>query len=77
MVSSIDGKRSSSGEAFGPDHPRVARRVNNLGLVLKELGDLPGAKAALERALQILQKSLGDDHPNIRLVRENIDSLSP
>ena len=64
-------------KAFGPDHPNVARDVNNLGSVLKELGDLPGAKAAFERALQIFQKLLGDDHPNTRLVRGNIDSLSP
>ena len=26
--------------AFGPDHPNVARDVNNLGLVLRDLGDL-------------------------------------
>ena len=64
-------------KAFGPDHPNVAIRVNNLGSVLQALGDLPGAKAAFERALKILQKLLGDDHPDTRLVRENIDSLSP
>ena len=52
-------------------------RVNNLGGVLKALGDLPGAKAAYARALKILQKLLGDDHQNTRLVRGNFDSLSP
>ena len=26
--------------AYGPDHPTVAIYVNNLGLVLKDLGDL-------------------------------------
>jgi Tetratricopeptide repeat len=45
--------------------------------VLEALGDLPSAKAAYERALKIFQKLLGDDHPNTRLVRGNIDSLSP
>ena len=30
--------------ALGPDHPNVATRLNNLGLVLKEQGDLAGAK---------------------------------
>jgi len=64
-------------KAFGPDHPSVATDVNNLGTLLKELGDLPGAKAAYERALRIFQKLLGDDHPNTRLVRGNIDALSP
>jgi tetratricopeptide (TPR) repeat protein len=64
-------------KAFGPDLPNVARDVWWLGTLLRELGDLPGAKAAFERALQIFQKSLGDDHPMTRLVRGNIDSLSP
>ena len=27
---------------YGPDHPNVASRVNNLGGVLQDLGDLPG-----------------------------------
>ena len=40
-------------KAFGPDHPNVARDANNLGLVLKDLGDLDGARKALERALAI------------------------
>jgi tetratricopeptide (TPR) repeat protein len=28
--------------AYGPNHPNVAIKINNLGLVLKELGDLAG-----------------------------------
>ena len=32
--------------AFGPDHPEVATAVNNLGGVLRELGDLAGAHTA-------------------------------
>ena len=44
--------RSRIDEAsFGPDHPNVATDVNNLGLVLQDLGDLAGARAAFERAL--------------------------
>jgi Tfp pilus assembly protein PilF len=39
--------------AYGPDHPMVANRVNNLGSVLQDLGDLAGARAHFERALGI------------------------
>jgi hypothetical protein len=34
-------------KVYGPDHPTVAIRVNNLGGVLKSLGDLQGAKKTL------------------------------
>jgi Tetratricopeptide repeat len=59
----------------GPDHPTVARDVNNLGDVLKASGDLPGAKAAFERALAILRKFLGDDHPHTKIVCKNLEAL--
>ncbi|MGD8795196.1 MAG: tetratricopeptide repeat protein, partial [Anaerolineae bacterium] len=60
---------------FGPDHPNVAIDVNNLGSVLRALGDLDGAREAYERALAILQQFLPADHPKIRIARENLDSL--
>ena len=43
----------------------MATNVNNLGIVLQALGDLPGAKAAYERALKIDEKAFGPDHPNV------------
>ena len=61
--------------SFGPDHPNVARDVNNLGMVLRALGDLAGARAAFERALAIFERVLGPDHPNTRTVRGNLDRL--
>jgi tetratricopeptide (TPR) repeat protein len=62
-------------KALGPEHTSVARDVNNLGLVLKDLGDLEGAKRCFERALKIFEKRLGKDHPNAVLVRNNLKSL--
>ena len=49
------GRRSSGrwriDERVGPDHPNVAIRLNNLGVVLRDQGDLAGRRAAFERAL--------------------------
>src|SRR5580700_8416 len=39
--------------AYGPDHPDVARNLNNLALILKDLGDAAGARPLQERALAI------------------------
>jgi hypothetical protein len=54
----------------------VAIDVNNLGSVLQSLGDLPGARAAYERALKIFKKFLPEGHPHIGIVQGNLDSLS-
>jgi hypothetical protein len=62
--------------ALGPDHPRVALDRNNLGLLLRELGDLDGAKTQLERALAIDEAALGPDHPRVAAVAANLASLS-
>ena len=57
---------------FGPDHPDVALRVNNLGGVLQHLGDLRAARAAYERALAILRTTYGEDHPEVAKVHSNL-----
>ncbi|PKB85619.1 MAG: hypothetical protein DSY78_03815 [Chloroflexi bacterium] len=61
--------------ALGPDHPTIAIRLNNLGRLLGELGDLKGARDYLERAVDIASKSLGEEHPNTVLIRRNLESL--
>jgi len=38
---------------LGAEHPQVATGVNNLGMVMQDLGDLNGARAAFERAIKI------------------------
>ena len=43
----------------------MAIRVNNLGSVLQELGELAGARAACERALAIPERVYGPDHPTV------------
>jgi tetratricopeptide (TPR) repeat protein len=64
------------GEAtLGPDHPDVATRLNNLALLLQDLGDLEGAKAHLERALAIGEASLGPDHPDLAMRLNNLGTV--
>jgi tetratricopeptide (TPR) repeat protein len=68
---------------FGPNHPKVATAVNNLGDVLQDLGDLKGAKAHYERALAIDEAAYGPDHPevatdvnNLGLVLQDLGDLA-
>ena len=46
---------------------------NNLGSVLRALGDLPGSRDQLERALQISEATLGPDHPQTLQIRRALD----
>jgi len=46
-----------------------------MGGVLKALGDHADAKAAYEHALKIFEKFLPPNHPNIKIVRGNLESL--
>jgi hypothetical protein len=64
-------------QALGADHPDIAIRCANLGLVLRDLGDLVGARTQLERALRISEQALGPDHAQTRTIRERLDVLPP
>ncbi|MGB5100339.1 MAG: tetratricopeptide repeat protein, partial [Methanothrix sp.] len=60
---------------FGKSHPIIAEDIRNIGLVFNKQGKLEDAKKCYERALMILEKRLGKDHPNAVLVRNNLKSL--
>jgi hypothetical protein len=61
--------------ALGPDHPDVGVWRNNLGGVLRDLGDLDGARTQLERAVQIGEAALGPDHPTAGTLRDLLQDL--
>jgi len=61
--------------ALGPDHPTVGIHRNNLGLVLRDLGDLAGARTQLEQALRISEAALGPDHPTVGIHRNNLGGV--
>jgi len=59
-------------ETLGPDDPVVAIRVNNLGELLWDLGDLVGARQCFERALRIHEAAFGSDHPDVATIVSNL-----
>ncbi|MBX3055397.1 MAG: tetratricopeptide repeat protein [Anaerolineae bacterium] len=62
-------------KVYGPDHPDVARDLNNLGTLLQAEGDLAGARPYLERALAIREKALGSHHPDVTQSLNNLGML--
>ena len=48
-----------------PDHLNVHGTLVNLGHVLGDLGDLPAARDAFERALVICEERLGSNYPDM------------
>jgi hypothetical protein len=50
---------------YGPDHPEVGTDLNNLALVLQDLGEPGQARPLLERALRIAEAVYGPDHPDV------------
>src|SRR5215475_11181141 len=62
---------------FGPDDPRVARSASDLGLFLRNQGDLAGAAPYLRRALEIDEKALGEASPLTGADIENLASALP
>jgi tetratricopeptide (TPR) repeat protein len=59
-------------KVYGRDHPVVAIRVNNLGGVLRALGDLHRVKECFERALKINEEFYGRDHHEVATVVNNL-----
>ena len=50
--------------AFGPEDAIISSRLGNLGLVLRDQGDLDTARMLHERALAIRETRLGPNHPD-------------
>ena len=53
----------------------MASIANNLGSVLKDQGDLEGARKCCERALAIDEKTLGPDHTRVAIRVNNLGSV--
>jgi hypothetical protein len=55
-----------------PGHPDVAICLANLAVILRDDGDLPGARLLLDRALAVTEAALGSDHPNMVVQLNNL-----
>jgi hypothetical protein len=61
--------------AYGPDHPEVAIRLNNLAMIWRDVGELGKARPLAERALAIDEATYGPDHPTVATLRTNLADL--
>jgi tetratricopeptide (TPR) repeat protein len=65
------------GEAtYGPNHYVVSMRRNNLGLLLRDLGDIAGALREITRALEIMKKEVGVGHRRVIQFEKNLEVVS-
>ena len=62
-------------QSFGPDHPNVAIRLNNLAQLLQDTNRLAEAEPLMRRALAIDEQSFGPDHPNVAIDLNNLAQL--
>ena len=62
-------------KSFGPDHPDVARDLNNLAQLLQATNRLAEAEPLMRRALAIDEKSFGPDHPDVAIDLNNLAQL--
>lgn len=61
-----------AGQILGPEHPTLAKNLNNLGVLYAAQGRPAAAEAALRRALAIDAKVLGEEHPAVAAAAENL-----
>jgi serine/threonine-protein kinase len=62
-------------KVFGPNHPRVASAVNDLGAVALGRGDFDRAEAAFTRMAQIYRSVYGEKHYLIGTAISNLASV--
>ena len=63
------------GRPVGRSHPNVARFSAHLGGLLTILAEVEKARTGLERALGLLEATLGPNHPDVTVVRANLDRV--
>lgn len=56
-------------------HELLASCLSNLALVLQDLGDLPGARTRMERAIEIETKHFDGDHPTLATSYSNLATI--
>ena len=62
-------------KALGPEHPSVAKGLNNLAELYRAQGRYTEAEPLHERSLAIREKALGPEHPDVATSLENYAGL--
>ena len=62
-------------KSYGPEHPNVARDLNNLAQLLQATNRLEEAEPLMRRALAIDEKSYGPEHPEVAANLNNLAAL--
>jgi tetratricopeptide (TPR) repeat protein len=61
--------------SYGPEHPNVAIRLNNLGQLYQDTNRFGEAEPLMRRALSIDESSYGGDHPTVARDLNNLALL--
>ena len=62
-------------EDFGPEDPRLATTLDNLGEIHRTQGKYAKAEPYYKRSASILEKALGPEHPDLAQSLNNLASL--
>ena len=65
-------------QSFGPDHPEVAIRLNNLAQLLKATSRLAEAEPLMRRMVEILvnfTRATGHPHPHLQAAFRNYSQI--
>jgi tetratricopeptide (TPR) repeat protein len=60
---------------LGPDHPKTADALNDLGFIFQKIGNYAKAEPLYQEELRIRQKVLGPEHPDTANSLNNLASL--
>ena len=66
---------ASDEKTYEAGHPSIAGSQSNLGMVLRDLGELAEARDLLRKAYRTVLDRLGPDHSHTKTVKGNLDSL--
>ena len=62
-------------KALGPEHPKVATTLNNLGVFYENEGKHRKAEKFFHQSLAISRKAYGLNHPEVEASRTNLSRL--
>ena len=61
--------------AYGPEHPDVGVALDDLAVILRDLGDPDAAQPLAERALTIIECAYGPEHPRVASLRNEVAAI--